>query len=218
LTPVRAPILLAAVVLLVVAACASSAVAPTPAPPAAGPVATVPAPTPIPTTKPAPAVTPPATPVDEGNVEGDVFPELTVETLDSDTLRVTLEDPGAKAWQLEVAGSGDTQFDKLRIEVVTSDVEPVITVTELVDSEVVDTADLSGYGQTAAAGGCHPTLGVCFGSDAMRLPHKGNGRLVVKLFVGDATGPLSITGSTATWPGEPFVLGPWTDTETFSWS
>jgi hypothetical protein len=219
LSPVRAPLLVAALALFAVAACATSAVAPTP--PDSAPVASAPAPTPIPTqaTEPtaAPSPTPPATPVDQGNVEGDSFPELSVETIDAGTLRVTLQDPEARAWRLVVAGTGDREFDKLRIDVVTSDVEAVVTVDEIVDSEVVSTTDLTGYGRTSAAGGCHSTLGVCFGSDGIRLPRNDDGRLAVRLSVADATGPLAITGSTAGWPGEPFILGPWVQTETFDW-
>ena len=218
MTPRRAPLLLATIALLAVAACATSAVAPTPAPPAAGPVASAPAPTPFPTPNVVPTPAPTATPpVDQGNVEGDDFPELSVETLETGTLRVTLEDPEAKAWRLVIAGSGDQQFDKLRIEVVTSDVEALVTVTEIVDSEVVGTTDLTGYGRTSAAGGCHATLHVCFGSDGFRLPRNDDGRLVVRLSVADADGPLAITGSTAGWPGEPFILGPWVATDTFTW-
>ena len=218
MTPRRAPLLLATIALLAVAACATSAVVPAPVPPAAGPIASAPAPTPIPTPNtvrtPAPTATPP---VDQGNVEGDDFPELSVETLDLDTLRVTVEDPEARAWRLVIAGSGEQRFDKLRIEVVTGDIDPLITVTEFVDSEVVESTDLTGYGRTSAAGGCHPTLHVCFGSDGFRLPRNDDGRLAVRLSVADATAPLAITGATAGWPGEPFILGPWVETDTFTW-
>jgi hypothetical protein len=218
LTPRRAPLLLATIALLAVAACATSTVVPTPAPPVAGPVASAPVPTPIPSpnpvTTPAPTPTPP---IDQGNVDGDRFPELSVETLDPGTIRVTLEDPEARAWRVVIAGSGDQQFDKLRIEVVTSDIEALVSVTEIVDSEVVGTTDLTGYGRTSAAGGCHSTLRVCFSSDGIRLPRNDDGRLAVRLSVADVEGPLAITGATAGWPGEPFILGPWVATDTFTW-
>ena len=101
----------------------------------------------------------------------------------------------------------------------TSDIEPVITAREIRDSEVVNEMDLSGYSDgTAAAGGCHATLHVCIDSDGFRLPHNDNGRFRVRLSVATATGPLAITGSTAGWPGEPFILGPWVTTDTFDWS
>ena len=95
----------------------------------------------------------------------------------------------------------------------------MITAREIRDSEVVGEMDLSGYADgTAAAGGCHATLHVCIDSDGFRLPHNDNGRFRVRLSVADAAGPLAITGSTAGWPGEPFILGPWVTTDTFVWS
>ena len=227
-----APILAATIALITAAACAapvavapsSSAVAGRASTP---PVSTAPAPTPVPTPV-APAATPrptpppssgPTTPPDEGNVDGDAYPQLAVEARDTATLRVTLQDPAAKAWQLVIRGTGDLAFDRLEIEVVTSDVAPVITAREIHDSELVDTMDLSGYADgTAAAGGCHATLHVCIDSDGFKLPRNGNGRFRIQLSVADATGPLTITGSTAGWPAEPFILGSWTDTDAFAWS
>jgi len=219
LTPRRAPILAATIALFVVAACATSSAAPSPRT-ADHPVATAPAPTPIVPASVVPSVTPsPTPPTDEGNVDGNVFPQLTVETIDPSALRVTLDDPSARAWRLVIAGSGDLRYDRLEIEVETSDIEPVITAREIRDSEVVSEMDLSGYADgTAAAGGCHATLHVCIDSDGFRLPHNDNGRFRVRLSVADATGPLAITGSTAGWPGEPFILGPWVTTDTFNWS
>ncbi len=106
-----------------------------------------------------------------------------------------LQDPSAKAWRLVVKGTGDLAFDRLEIEVVTSDVAPEITAREIHDSELVDTMDLSGYADgTAAAGGCHATLHVCIDSDGFKLPKNGNGRFRVQLSVADAAGPLSISG------------------------
>jgi len=32
-----------------------------------------------------------------------------------------------------------------------------------------------------------------------------------------SSGELMISGGTAGWPGEPFVLGDWSDTEAFAW-
>jgi hypothetical protein len=219
LTPRRAPILAALIALLAVAACATSTVVPTPSAPT-GAVSTAPDPTPVVTPTPVPTLAPsPTAPTDEGNVEGDIYPELTVETADPGTLRITLDDPSAKAWRLVVAGSDALAYDRLEIEVVTSDVEPLIHVREIRDSEVVDEMDLSWYGGgLGAAGGCHANLHVCIDSDGFRLPEDGNGRFRVRLSVADAVGPLAITGSTAGWPGEPFVLGPWVDTDPFVWS
>jgi hypothetical protein len=152
-------------------------------------------------------------------VDGDAYPQLSVVEPDAATLRVMLQDPSAKAWRLIVKGTGALAFDRLEIEVVTGDVAPEITAREIHDSELVDTMDLSGYADgTAAAGGCHATLHVCIDSDGFKLPRNGNGRFRVQLSVGDAAGPLSITGATAGWPSEPFILGSWTDTAAFDWS
>jgi hypothetical protein len=171
-----------------------------------------------------PAVSPAATPAssvgpDEGNVDGISYPELTVEMPDADTLRIRLDDPTAKAWRLDVAGTGDLAADRFVIEVETGDVAPAITATEIRAGRVVDEMDLSGYlDGTAAAGGCHATLRVCVDSDGFGLPEDGNGRFTLRLSVGDTRGPLTITGSTAGWPGEPFILGPWVVTEPFTWA
>ena len=225
-----APILAASIALITVAACAVAPIAVTPASPGVGgpvstpPVSTAPAPTPVPTPAAIPSATPspsvpPTTPPDEGNVDGDAYPQLTVVAPDETTLRVMVQDPAAKAWQLVVKGTGALAFDRLEIEVVTSDVAPVITAREIHDSELVDTMDLSGYaGGTSAAGGCHATLHVCIDSDEFKLPRNGNGRFRIQLSVGEAASPLTITGSTAGWPSEPFILGPWTDTDAFAWS
>lgn len=220
MTPRRALILVASIAILVAAACTAAPIASSPSAPSSGPVSSAPAPTPIPvpSVTPAPTATP-TPPVDEGNVEGDVYPELTVEAIDAETLRVTLDDPSAKAWRLVIAGSGDLRFDRLEIDVVTSDVAPLITAREIRDSEVVSEMDLSGYAYgTGAAGGCHATLGVCIDSDGFRLPKNDNGRFRFRISVADVTGPLAITGSTAGWPGEPFILGSWVDTDSLKWS
>ncbi len=220
MTPRRALLFVASIAILVAAAC-TAPIAAAPSAPSSGPVSTAPTPTPIPV----PTVTPvtptatPTPPVDEGNVEGDIYPELAVEAIDAQTLRVTLDDPSAKAWRLVIAGSGDLRYDRLEIEVVTSDVAPLITAREIRDSEVVSEMDLSGYAfGDGAAGGCHATLGVCIDSDGFRLPKNGNGRFRFRISVADVTGPLAITGSTAGWPGEPFILGSWVDTDTLNWS
>ena len=224
LTPRRALLLVASIALLVAAACTAAPIALSPPFPSSSPVSTAPVPTPIPVPSAAPVTataTPTATPtppIDEGNVEGDIYPELTVEAIDAETLRVTLDDPSAKAWRLVIAGDGDLRYDRLEIEVVTSDVAPLITAREIRDSEVVSEMDLSGFANGGAAGGCHATLGVCIDSDGFRLPKNDNGRFRFRLSIADVTGPLAIKGSTAGWPGEPFILGRWVDTDTLNWS
>jgi len=225
MSPRVAPVLAASFVLLLVAACGASAVpsaaksSPAPVPvatsrvPAVEPVISVaPAPTPVPV----PVVT--ASP-DAGNVDGGGSgPELTIEMVDSQTIRATLDDPSAEAWRLVVAGVGGQAGDRWEILVEAGDVAPAITATEVRDGHVVDVMDLSGFADgTAAAGGCHSTLPVCLSSDGFRLPQDGDGRFSVQLVLPDPGTPLAITGGTATWPGEPFVLGPWTNTEPFPW-
>ncbi len=156
---------------------------------------------------------------DAGNVTGSGSgPELTIEVVDAEAIRATIDDPAAKAWRVVVAGVGVRAGDRWVITVESGDVGPAITATEVRGGRVVDEMDLSGFADgTAAAGGCHGTLPVCLASDGFRLPQDGDGRFSVQLALPERGTPLTITGGTASWPGEPFVLGPWTDTEPFSW-
>ena len=177
---------------------------------------TAPAPTPVPT----PVVAPTPTPtINAGDVEGGAGPALSIEFPGDDMLLVSLQDRHAKAWRLVVAGTGDTAHDSLEIVVETGDIEPVITATEIQQGEVVGVMDLSGYlDGTAAAGGCHRTLPVCIDSSSFRLPADDDGLFAVRLLLPEPAAHLVLTGGSATWPGEPFVLGPWTDTEPFTWA
>ncbi len=171
--------------------------------------------------RPSPAATPPAASgvPDAGNVdEPQSGRVLSIETVDAMSVRATIEDSDARAWRLVVAGVGVRAVDRLEIVVETGDVAPSITATEIHDGRIVGVMDLSGFGDpTAAAGGCHATLHVCIDSDVFRLPTDGDGRLTVTLTRMDDTSPLTIVGGTAGWPGEPFILGPWNDTEAFPW-
>ena len=231
MSPRVAPILAASLALVIVAACGASV-----PPPSAVPVTAVPVPVeptrvpspgslasipPVVTTAPGASAPPAGTaPSGAGNVDGTgTGPELTIEMVRGDTIRATLDDPSAKAWRLVVAGAGKQARDRWEILVETGDVAPVITATEVRDGHTVDVMDLSGFADgTAAAGGCHRTLPVCLSSDGFRLPQDGDGRFSVQLVLPEPGTPLSITGGTAAWPGEPFVLGPWTDTEPFPWN
>jgi hypothetical protein len=209
-----APVFVASLALVVVAACGASA-APTSAIPSSVAPTRVPAASPVVTPEPIVTASP-----DAGNVDGSgPGPELTIEMVNGDTIRATLDDPAAKAWRLVVAGAGERAGDRWEILVETGDVGPTITATEIRDGRVVDVMDLSGFADgTAAAGGCHGTLPVCLSSDGFRLPQDGDGRFSVQLVLPEPGTPLSITGGTAAWPGEPFVLGPWMDTEPFPWN
>ena len=215
----------AALVILVAAACAApTAVAPSPvAPVAVAPTRALPTPTPVPTSD---AATPPVTgPVatsnpNAGQVDGwSDGPQLTVEFPGDRLVDVTLEDAEARAWRVVVAGTGGLTEDRFEIVVEAGDVGPVITATEVRGGQAVDQIDLSFYGEeTAAAGGCHRTLDVCVDSSSFTFADDGTGRLRTRLNMPDPTsGVLTITGGTAGWPGEPFVLGPWSDTEAFAW-
>jgi hypothetical protein len=206
----RAPAIAVSIALLAVAACASTA--PTATPPASSPG---PTPSARPSAPPAPVVT--ASP-DSGNVDGQRYPELTVEALGPGAVRVTIADPAARAWRLVIAGTGSGSGDRLDLVVETGDTGPSIIAAEVRGGAVVDEMDLSGYADgTAAAGGCHRTLAVCVDSDGFRLPADDDGTFSVRLTVVDPGAPLTIAGGTATWPAEPFILGPWTDTEPFAW-
>src|SRR5689334_20216265 len=181
-----APVLLATLALLAVAACAAAA--PASIAPSFTPVTEAPRPTPIasptlvPDPNPTPTDAPTPTPI-IGDVDGATGgPELTIEAVDADTIQVILQDPAAKAWRVVVAGTGQQAHDRWEINVETGDVEPVITATEIHDDQVVDTMDLSGFGDgTAAAGGCHPSLGVCLDSDGLTIPADGEGHFAVCL-------------------------------------
>ena len=211
-----APVIAAAVVLFAAAACAGAAVSPA-SPTAVRPPAVVPKPTPVATPIAEPIPTPSA---NAGDVESQGRgAELTVEFPKPDLLDVTLEDSEAKAWRVIVTGTGDRATDRMEVLVEAGDVGPVITATEVQQGEVVGSIDLSNYfDETMAAGGCHHTLNVCIDSSSFRFSDDGTGRLRIRIQMPDpAAGRLLVTGGTAGWPGEPFVLGPWTDTESFPW-
>jgi hypothetical protein len=185
--------------------------------PASTPV-TPPSPPESPTPGTAGTPSPVATP-DSGNVEEPPSgPVLTIEPDGRGTIRATLEDPTAKAWRIVVAGTGQLAADRFEVTVETGDVAPSVLVTEIRDGQVVSVMDLGGFGDpTAAAGGCHGRLPVCVDADSIRLPRHGDGRLAVDLERTDTTTEMTVTGATAGWPGEPFILGPWTGTEAFPW-
>lgn len=203
--PRLAPVVAVSVALIAVTACGASA--------GSSPVA--------PSAEPAPSTAPVVTPSpDAGNVDGrGAGPELSIEMVDEGTISATIGDRAARAWRLVVAGTGERAGDRWEILVETRDIGPVIVATEIRDGRVVDGMDLSGFADgTAVAGGCHGTLPVCLSSDGFHLPRGGDGAFSVRLSLPEPGTPLTITGGTATWPGEPFVLGPWTDTEPFPWS
>jgi hypothetical protein len=221
MSPRFAPAIVASLALILVAGCAgvasSAALPATPSTPASH--ATDPTPFPVPAVTPDPE--PSATPVigDTGDVDGAKGgPELTIVPVDANTIQATIKDPEAKAWRLTIAGTGELGGERWEILVETGDITPIVTATEISGGKVVDVMDLTGFGDgTAAAGGCHSTLPVCIDSDGFRLPDGGDGLFSVRLDLPQAQVPLVIRGGTAAWDGEPFVLGPWHDTEPFPW-
>jgi hypothetical protein len=153
-----------------------------------------------------------------GDVEEGTAPLLSIELESPDAIRATLEDRAARAWRIVVEGVGERAGDRLELVVETADVGPSIQAIEIEAGEVVDVMDLSSFADgTAVAGGCHRTLPVCVDSAAFHVPEAGDGTFSVRLTLPEPGTPLRITGATAAWPGEPFVLGPWTETEAFPW-
>lgn len=147
-----------------------------------------------------------------GNVDRQ-FPELAT-SLHDEVVTIELRDPSAKAWAITVAGTGTDEHDRLEILVEVADVGFGAQVRSIVDDRLVETSDLSGMiGETtAAAGGCHPTLDLCFGSGTID-PDLENGQIRLRLDAG-IPDSFAVTGATAGWDEEPFILGEWHATET----
>jgi hypothetical protein len=140
------------------------------------------------------------------------YPELSV-SLDRGYL-IDLVDPEARAWWIVVAGTGANAGDRLEIVAEVGDIWPGAVVNEYVGGQLVDSTDLNGLvgSATAVAGGCHPTLPVCFSSAGIDV-RPAVGRLSVTLEA-TALDRLEIGGATASWDGEPYILGPWRGTLT----
>lgn len=204
---------------LLAAACG---IPPTPSPVpslAPEPSVGVPSPTPIarPSLVPSPEPSPGETPI-VGGVDGSQDgPQLSIVTVDDDTIVATISDPAAKAWRITVTGTGALGGDRWDIVVETGDVSPVISAKQVQGGRVTDVMDLTGFlDPTAAAGGCHATLPVCLDSTGFNIP-EGKHRFSVRLELPEGQVPLVIRGGSAAWDGEPFILGPWHETEAFPW-
>lgn len=148
-----------------------------------------------------------------GNTTGR-SPELSVSAAEPG-YAVELTDPAAKAWKILITGTGDLSADRLELLVEVGDIEPAFEVRTIIDGQLVDATDLTGLvgDPTAATGGCHPTLQVCYGSGGMTLDPT-DGRLTW-LLERIEPGSFQVGGATAGWPGEPFILGPWRTTAVF---
>ncbi|MDQ2966166.1 MAG: hypothetical protein M3R57_09995 [Chloroflexota bacterium] len=140
------------------------------------------------------------------------YPELSVSR--ENGFAIDLVDPEAEAWWIVISGTGANAGDRLEIIAEVGDIWPGAAVHVYVGGELVDTTDMNGLigNSTAIAGGCHPTLGLCYSSAGVDIRPE-DGRLSVAL-EGAATNPFEIRGATAGWNGEPFILGPWRGTET----
>ena len=188
---------------LVIAACGGTALVPTA--PAGSPVSPSAPSVPSPTSSP--------TDPNLGDVEGiqEGAPELVVESAGPESLRVSVIDPTAKAWRI-VFASRDGQ-DRLELILETTDVAPGIRIDSYIDGVLDGTDDLTRMpgDPTVSAGGCHRTLEVCWASFDITVPGP-KGALSASFGFPHPQGlQVSITGSTADWPEEPFILGPWRD-------
>jgi hypothetical protein len=204
-----------AVLALALAAC-TGATAPTmPSRPSVSPVPTRPVASPAA----APTGTPAATAsADSGNVNAPGTPDLSIEPVGAQAIRVTLVNLDAKAWSVSVAGTGNQAADAWILDVETGDVGPVITTTEAAAGVAGDPVEQPGLEAGDPAGRvCSTTLPVCVVAKSIVLPDGGNGTLVLELLRTDTSVALAVSAATATWPTDPFVLGPWTTTEAFPW-
>jgi hypothetical protein len=138
------------------------------------------------------------------------YPELSLTR--ENGYAIDLVDPEAKAWWIVISGTGPNAGDRLEIVAEVGDIWPGAAVNVYVGGELVDTTDMNGLigNSTAIAGGCHPTLGLCFSSAGIAIRPE-DGRLSVAL--DGSANPFEIRGATAAWDGEPFILGPWRGTE-----
>lgn len=140
------------------------------------------------------------------------YPELSVSLQDGYLIDVL--DPAARAWWIIVTGTGAKAGDRIEIVAEVGDIWPGAAVRVYVGGALVDEIDMNGLidNDTAVAGGCHPTLGLCFSSGGVHIDPRA-GRLSVTLD-GPAAGRFEVRGATASWDGEPYILGPWRGTET----
>jgi len=155
---------------------------------------------------------------DTGNVDGPGAPDLSVEPVGAQTIRVTLVNTDAKAWRLVVAGTGRRATDSWTLDVATGDVGPAITTTEVTAGVAGDPVEQPALEMGDATGRvCSAALPVCLIAKTLVLPDGGNGTLVLELVRTDASVSLAVSAATAGWPSDPFVLGPWTTTDAFPW-
>ena len=100
-----------------------------------------------------------------------------------------LQDPSAEAWRLVVKGTGDLAFDRLEIEVVTSDVAPRSPLARSTTASRRHDGPVGYADGPRRAAGCHATLHVCIDRTGSSLPKNGNGASASSSSVADAAGP-----------------------------
>lgn len=211
-----ANVVLAAAVAFALAGCSAAGHAPAASalPPTSEPAATL-----TPVAAPTTALPTASAPIgDTGNVGAAGGPIISVEPLRTLAIRVTLADLDAKAWRVTVAGTGAAAQDRWTLTVETGDVAPAVTTTETlggVDGEAREQVGLESGARTGRI--CSVSVPVCLQAATVVLPSDGNGTLVLELTRTDTATSLRVTGATATWPAEPFIVGPWTTTEAFPW-
>jgi hypothetical protein len=145
-----------------------------------------------------------------GNTDRE-YPELSVSRAES--YLIDLVDPEARAWWIVVSGTGANDGDRIEIVAEVGDIWPGAAVRVYVGGKLFDTTDMNGLlgNRTAIAGGCHPTLDLCFSSAGIDI-RPDDGRLSVAL-QGTAAGSFEVRGATAAWDGEPYIVGPWRGTD-----
>jgi hypothetical protein len=191
----------------IVAGCATGPAAPGAI--AAGPPAPVPEATPTQPYGPYPTLPVTAGEPPVGNTDRE-FPELSVSRAESYV--IDLLDPEARAWWIVISGTGAHRGDRIEFVAEVGDIWPGAVVRVYVRGDLFDTTDMNGLvgNRTAIAGGCHPSLDLCFSSAGIDI-RPDEGRLSVAL-QGVAAGAFEIRGATAGWDREPYILGPWRGT------
>jgi hypothetical protein len=224
MTPHRAP-LISAIALVAVAGCSAAAPAHPAIPPNPAAAPTVePTPVdPVPFETADPVADPTADPAAEptaqpsaGGVTGGSL-DFAVAHAGRGAIRATVKDPAAKSWRLVVAGTGSHAGDRWIIEVDTGDMGPVVAASETINGHEGEAIELAGLETGDVTGRvCATQLPVCLEASTFRLP-EGDGRVAATLVATDVAARLTVAGGHAAWPGEPFILGPWTSAVAVPW-
>jgi hypothetical protein len=155
--------------------------------------------------------TPPTAPVASGATGGTsaVRPDVSVEPLGGDTYRITVADPDAKAWRMTIQPADDSG-PFLRVVVETSDVSYSIDATAVTPPADRTRVHLR---RPNTAPICELTTGACLARGGVRSPGNPSRHAVSFLVTLDAAKAVAISGGIAEWSSEPFILGPWLESE-----